>query len=127
MIRGAKTAEQSAPNLLSFRTHDEQETLLQVAVTGKTNEIPVAQAMLPLIVQLGRIYTADALYTQIKWIKVVHDCQAFTVLTFKDNQPTLLQDLHTYFADPHASCTQAETWNVVADGWSIVSFGSVPR
>jgi hypothetical protein len=44
-------------------------------------------------------------------MQVVHDCQAFTVLTVKDNQPTLLQDLHTYFADPHASCIQAETWD----------------
>lgn len=111
VVRGAKTADQTAPNLLSFRTHEEQETLMQIRVEDKTNEIPVAQAMLPLLVQPGRIYTADALHTQIKWMQVVHDCQAFTVLTVKDNQPTLLQDLQTYFADPHASCTQAETWD----------------
>lgn len=111
VVRGAKIAEQSAPHLLSFRTHEEHETLLQVAVSDKTNEIPVAQAMLPLIVQPGRIYTADALHTQIKWMQVVHDCQAFTVLTVKDNQPTLLQDLQTYFADPSACCTQADTWD----------------
>ena len=111
VVRGAKTAEQTAPNLLSFRTHDEQETLLQVRVEDKTNEIPVAQAMLPLIVQPGRIYTADALHTQVKWMQVIQKCQAFTVLTVKDNQPTLLQDLQTYFADPHAHCTEAETWD----------------
>lgn len=111
MVRGAKTADQSAPHLLSFRTHEEQETLLQIRVEDKTNEIPVAQAMLPLLVQPGRISTADDLHTQITWMQVVHDCQAFTVLTVKDNQPTLMQDLQTYFADPHASCTQAETWD----------------
>jgi predicted transposase YbfD/YdcC len=111
VVRGAKTASQPAPHLLSFRTHEEQETLLQIAVSDKTNEIPVAQAMLPLIVEPGRIYTADALHTQTKWMQVVHDCQAFTVLTVKDNQPTLLQDLQTYFADPSARCTQAETWD----------------
>src|SRR6266568_3897255 len=107
VVRGAKLADQKAPNLLSFRTHDEQETLLQVRVQGKTNEIPVAQAMLPLIVQPGRIYTADALHTQVKWMQVVHECQAFTVLTVKENQPTLLQDLQTYFADPHACFSEA--------------------
>jgi predicted transposase YbfD/YdcC len=111
VVRGAKTAEHAAPNLLSFRTHDEQETLLQIRVEDKTNEIPVAQAMLPLIAQPGRIYTADALHTQGRWMHVVHECQAFTVLTVKDNQPTLLQDLQTYFADPHARFTEAETWD----------------
>jgi predicted transposase YbfD/YdcC len=111
VVRGAKTADQTAPNLLSFRTHDEQETLLQVRVEDKTNEIPVAQAMLPLIVQPGRIYTADALHTQVHWMQVIHQCQAFTVLTVKGNHPTLLQDLQTYFADPHACCTEAETWD----------------
>lgn len=44
-------------------------------------------------------------------MQVVHECQAFTVLTIKDNQPTLLQDLRTYFADPYANCTEAETWD----------------
>jgi predicted transposase YbfD/YdcC len=111
VVRGAKTAEQSAPNLLSFRTHEEQETLMQIRVADKTNEIPVAQAMLPLIVEPGRIYTADALHTQVKWMQVVQECQAFTVLTVKENQPTLLQDLQTYFADPCACCTQDETWD----------------
>ena len=111
VVRGAKTADQKAPNLLSFRTHDEQETILQVRVQDKTNEIPVAQAMLPLIFQPGRIYTADALHTQVKWMQVVHDCQAFTVLTVKDNQPTLFLDLQTYFADPCAHCTEDETWD----------------
>lgn len=44
-VRGARTDEQAAPHLLSFRTHQSQETLLQVAVSEKTNEIPVAQAL----------------------------------------------------------------------------------
>lgn len=111
VVRGARTVDQAAPNLLSFRTHEEQETLLQVAVSDKTNEIPVAQAMLPLIVQPGRIYTADALHTQVRWMQVVHDYQAFTVLIVKDNQPTLLLDLQTYFADQEAHFIEGETWD----------------
>jgi len=62
-----------------------------------------------LIAQPGRIYTADALHTQVKWMQVVHDCQAFTVFTVKDNQPTLLQDVQTSFADPHARFVEGET------------------
>jgi predicted transposase YbfD/YdcC len=32
-------------------------------------------------------------------------------LTVKDNQPTLLLDLQTYFADPQARGEEAETWD----------------
>jgi predicted transposase YbfD/YdcC len=111
VVRGAKTQDQSAPHLLSFRTHHSQETLFQIRVDDKTNEIPVAQRVLPSLVQPGRIYTADALHTQVDWMQVIDENQAFTVLTVKGNQPTLLQDLQTYFADPHAFCTEAETWD----------------
>jgi hypothetical protein len=62
-VRGARTAEGAAPHLLSFRTHQSQETLLQVAVCEKTNEIPVAQALLPCLPVAGRVFTADALHT----------------------------------------------------------------
>src|SRR6266566_887810 len=47
VVRGAKTEGQAAPHLLSFRTHQSQETLFQIRVDDKTNEIPVAQAVLP--------------------------------------------------------------------------------
>jgi DDE_Tnp_1-associated len=60
-VRGAGTDEQPAPHLLSFRTHQSQETLLQVAVSEKTNEIPVAQALLPCLPLQGRVCTAAAL------------------------------------------------------------------
>lgn len=60
-VRGARKDEQPAPHLLSFRTHHSQETLLQVVVSEKTNEIPVAQALLSYLPVKGRIFTADAL------------------------------------------------------------------
>jgi predicted transposase YbfD/YdcC len=111
VIRGAGSAEQAAPHLLSFRTHHSQETLSQTRVDDKTNEIPVAQAVLPSLLLPGRIYTADARPSQVNWMQVVHLNHAFTVLTVKENQPNLLEDLRTYFADPHACCTGAETWD----------------
>lgn len=108
-VRGARTNEQSAPHLLSFRTHQSQETLLQVVVSEKTNEIPVAQALLPCLPVNGRIITADALHTQKNFMQCVDALGAKTVLTVKNNQPTLYADLATYFADPHASFEQAST------------------
>lgn len=47
-VRGAATAEQAAPHLLAFCTHESQETLPQAPVGEKTNELPVAHAWAPL-------------------------------------------------------------------------------
>ena len=85
--------------------------MLQVAVDEKTNEIPVAQALLPTLPLAGRVCTADALHTQIAFMRLVHEQQADTVLVVKANQPTLLADLVTYLADPAARYQQAETWD----------------
>lgn len=108
-VRGARTDEHAAPHLLSFRTHQSQETLLQVAVSEKTNEIPVAQALLPCLPLAGRVCTADALHTHHAFMQFVDALEGKSVLTVKANQPTLYADLATYFADPHASCMQDAT------------------
>lgn len=44
-------------------------------------------------------------------MRMVYEQQAGTMLVVKENQPTLLADLVTYFADPAARYTQAETWD----------------
>jgi len=108
-VRGARSDDESAPHLLSFRTHHSQETLLQVVVSEKTNEIPVAQALLPCLPVEGRVFTADALHTQKDFMLCVDALGGKTVLTVKNNQPTLYADLATYFADPHASFDQLST------------------
>ncbi|GAC1435559.1 MAG: ISAs1 family transposase [Ktedonobacteraceae bacterium] len=110
-VRGARTGEHVAPHLLSFRTHHSQETLLQVRVDEKTNEIPVAQALLPTLPLGGRVCTADALHTQTAFMQVLHSQHADSVLTVKEKQPSLYANLVTYFSDSHAHCTHAETWD----------------
>lgn len=108
-LRGARSGTQVAPHLLSFVTHQSQETFLQVAVSEKTNEIPVAKTLLPTLPIQSRVCTADALHTHADFIRLIHDLQAETILTVKGNQPTLYADLATYFADPLARYQQAET------------------
>lgn len=108
-VRGARSGEQTAPHLLAFCTHHSQETLWQVRVDEKTNEIPVAQAVLATLPIKHRVCTADALHTQTDFMRVIQAQQAETVLTVKGNQPTLYADLATYFADPLACYVQAET------------------
>jgi predicted transposase YbfD/YdcC len=97
--------------LLAFCTHQSHETLLQVAVDEQTTEIPVAQALLPTLPEALRVCTADALHTQVEFMRLLHQQHADTVLLVKENQPSLLADLVTYFADPDAHYAQAETWD----------------
>jgi hypothetical protein len=87
-VRGAKTDEKDAPDLLSFCTHHSQETLLQVLVGEKTNEIPVAFALLPFLPVAGRVYTADALHTHLPFFRRIQELHGHTVLIVKGNQPT---------------------------------------
>jgi hypothetical protein len=76
-VRGAAVAgpegSRQAPHLLSVSGHERQETLIQVRVAGKTNEIPVAQALLPYLQLHGRVITADALHTQTAFAQAVLD------------------------------------------------------
>lgn len=110
-LRGARTQEQVAPHLLSFCTHQSQETLFQVRVSEKTNEIPVAKAVLPTLPIAGRVVTSDALHTHADFMQLTHEQHGKSVYTVKLNQPTLYGNLATYFADPQATCQQAETWD----------------
>ena len=89
-LRGARTGTESAPHLLAFCTQQSHETVLQVAFDEKTNEIPVAQALLPTLPLARHVYTANALHTQTAFMRIVHEQQADTVLLVKENQPTLL-------------------------------------
>jgi len=99
-VRGAATAEHKAPHLLAFCTHNSQETLLQVRVSQKTNEIPIAKAVLPCLPLHPRVYTADALHAHAPFMQVAHAHSGASLLTVKGNQPTLYADLATYFSDP---------------------------
>ncbi len=100
-VRGAATAAHKAPHLLAFCTHESQETLLQVRVSEKTNEIPIAKEVLPCLPLCPRVYTADARPTHADFMAVAHVHSGASVLTVKGNQPNLYADLATYFSDPH--------------------------
>jgi hypothetical protein len=97
------------PTRRAFRTHHSQETLLQVVVSDKTNEIPLAQARLSCLPLAGRVCTADARPTQKNFFLAVDALGGAALLTVKMNQPPLYADLATYFADPHASFEQTST------------------
>jgi predicted transposase YbfD/YdcC len=108
-VRGAHTDTQAAPHLLSISTHTTHETLVQVRVGDKTNEIPVAQELLPHLSLRGRVVTSDALHTQTALAQLILDHGGTYLFTVKDNQPRLHAELAAYFADPQATGRTAHT------------------
>lgn len=108
-VRGAATAAAAAPHLLSVSTIHTQETLLQVRVDAKTNEIPVLPAVLPLLPVAGRIILADALHTQVATARRIVALGGHYVLTVKKNQPALYDALVLFFAQPTAPLAQDST------------------
>jgi len=108
-VRGARTQAQAAPHLLSVSTHTTHETLVQVRVDDKTNEIPVAQDLLPHLSLRDRVVTADALQTQTALAQTILDQGGRYLLTVKDNQSRLHADLAAYVADPQATRRTAHT------------------
>lgn len=108
-ICGATRGEDRAPHLLSISTHDSGETLIQVQVAAKTNEIPVAQDLLGWVVLTDRVITADAMHTQTDFAQTVLDHGGHYLLPVKENQPLLHADLADYFTDPASDWREATT------------------
>jgi hypothetical protein len=93
-LRGAHDGDKAAPHLLSAVLHREGIIVAQVAVGEKTNEIPCVKPLLADLNLEGAVITADALHTQKESARfIVEDKKADYVLTVKENQPTLLQDI----------------------------------
>ncbi len=88
---------------------DTQEILLQVRVDEKTNEIPVLQAVLPLLPVAGRVVMGDALHTQVATAGCIVQLGGHDVLTVKKNQPALYEALALFFAQPTAPLATART------------------
>jgi predicted transposase YbfD/YdcC len=81
--------------------------LTQRAVAAKENEISAAAALMHPALIKGRLISADAIHTQTKWCAGVKAVGGDYLLMAKNNQPTLLEDLHDFFEDPDA---QKKEW-----------------
>jgi predicted transposase YbfD/YdcC len=108
-VRGARAGEQAAPHLLSAATHRSGETLVQVRVGEKTNEIPVARDVLPTLPLAGRVVTADALHTCATTARAILAQEADYLLVVKANQPTLYAECAAYFSDATARVGRTTT------------------
>jgi len=109
VVCGAGGPGLTAPHLLSVSTHDTQETLIQLRIADKTNEIPVARAVLPWLFLTKRVVTADALHCQTAFAQSVVDQGADYLLCVKGNQGTLYRDIVDTVADPATVWTETTT------------------
>ena len=74
-------------------------TFGQQTVYDKSNEIPAVRELIELLKIEGCMVVADALNCQKQTAKAIVDGKADYLLSVKDNQPTLKQDIESYIQD----------------------------
>ncbi|NDJ76892.1 MAG: ISAs1 family transposase [Chloroflexi bacterium] len=70
-LRGSRTDEQAAVQVLSVFLHELELVLAQQAVANKTNEIPIARELLETLTLEGILITSDALHTQRETARLI--------------------------------------------------------
>src|SRR5512146_1962327 len=91
-VRGAKNKAGKAPHLVAALAHGIGAVLGQVAVDGKTNEIPAVRDLLAAFADLaGAVITLDALHTQHDTAQLILGRRADYAMTVKGNMPTLFR------------------------------------
>jgi predicted transposase YbfD/YdcC len=99
---GHESAHQPSVHVLSWYDPQAGVVLAHRAVPCKRNEISTLASWLSPTLVKDRIITADALHTQRAFCTDVLRFAGHYVLIAKKNQPTLLEDLETFFTDPQA-------------------------
>ncbi len=74
--------------------------LISEPIEEKENEIPVVQRLLPQLCFKKSVLTADALHCQKKTAELISDGKGVYLLTVKDNQPLLLEEIKARFENP---------------------------
>lgn len=95
-------------HLLSALSQRLGVVLGQVAVADKTNEITAMDDLLAEVMLTGWVVTTDALFTQTEIAETILAAGGDYLMAVKGNQPQLLDDLITLFADPALPVVYAE-------------------
>lgn len=105
---------QPAVHVVSWYEPHSGLVLAHRAVEHKRNEISTLLPWLSPALVKDRIITVDAMHTQRAFCADIIRFGGHYVLIAKKNQPTLWDDLHTFFTDPQADRGEWEedhTWN----------------
>lgn len=111
---GKSLAESDAVTILTAFEAGTGRVLGQVEVGKKTNEIPHAPDLIHSIDIQGKVISADALHCQKTLAATILECGGHYLLTVKDNQPTLRENIEVLLAEKATDPTQrssAKTWN----------------
>ena len=93
-VRGARNRDGKAPHLVAALAHGIGAVLGQVAVDGKSNEIPAVRDLLKAFASLASaVITTGAMHTQHDTAQVILGQGADYVMTVKANMPTLYRQL----------------------------------
>lgn len=95
-------------HLLSALSQRLGVVLGQVAVADKANEITAIDDLLGALVLDGWVVTTDAMFTHATVARTILDAGGDYLMAVKGNQPTLLGDVATLFADPDRRVRRAE-------------------
>jgi len=99
-LRGSTKQGSDITHLLSAVSHVLGLTLAQCPVDSKTNEIGKINEILKSLVLEGRIITVDAILTQRKVSQEITNGGGDYVMTVKENQKALLDEVKTVFDGP---------------------------
>jgi predicted transposase YbfD/YdcC len=97
-LRGSGTSELRALHLVSAWATANHLSLGQVAVAEKSNEITAIPQLLDLLDVQGAFVSIDAMGCQKEIAAKIRERGGDYVLSVKDNQPTLLEDIQNTFA-----------------------------
>lgn len=85
--------------LMHFFDVSNQQCIKSVVISEKTNEIPIAQQILPTLDIKNKIVTADAMNYQKKTVEVIINGKGHYVLAIKGNHSEFHQDIESHFKD----------------------------
>ena len=118
-LRGSGSDKLKALHLVSAWAADNQLTLAQVATDAKSNEITAIPQLLELLCLKGALVTIDAMGCQKDIAAKIVAGGGDYVLTVKDNQPTLHNDIRDSFLQAHETDFAGLDW----DEWQTVNKG----
>jgi len=96
-LRGSGTSKLGPLHLVSAWAAANHLSLGQVAVDGKSNEITAIPRLLDILDVEGALVTIDAMGCQKDIAAAIRAKKGDYLLTVKDNQPTLLEDIQQCF------------------------------
>ncbi|CAN5281452.1 ISAs1-like element ISSod22 family transposase [soil metagenome] len=98
-LRGSGTNELKTLHLVSAWASAQRLSLGQVATSEKSNEITAIPLLLELLELNGALVTIDAMGCQTAIAEKIIERKGDYVLTVKENQPHLLEDIQQSFVD----------------------------